>query len=193
LARRLKEGWPAVGILSNEGASVLNSHGMNSESVGRNLARHNQLWDGQTVVIDRGTDGRSMLLRGARLAMCLQVQPAALHAFIERTQGLPRGVGYFSRFLLAHPQTTQGKRVYTEPPEATPALAALHRAMTAILDLPVNMDSDGALIPTVLELSAGANSAWIEFVNDVEMELGGGGDLYDVRDVASKAADTSRE
>jgi putative DNA primase/helicase len=189
LARRLKEGWPAVGIMSNEAGSVLGSHGMRPESIQRNLSRHNQLWDGQPISIDRGTAGRSITVRGARLALCLQVQLAALNAFIEDSRGLPRGMGYFSRFLLTHPPSTQGQRVYAEPPASTPGLSALHRAMGEILSLPVNMDADGALAPTMLELSASAKSAWIEFVNDVEVELGDGGEMVLVRDVAGKAGD----
>ena len=35
-----------------------------------------------------------MIVRGARLAMSLQVQPEALHAFIEQSKGLARKIPF---------------------------------------------------------------------------------------------------
>ena len=41
----------------------------------------------------------------------------------------------------------------------------------------------------MLTLTPSAKQAWIEFHNQIEEELSSGGDLYDLRDVGSKAAD----
>ena len=42
-----------------------------------------------------------------------------------------------------------------------------------------------------MTLSPEAKDAWIEFHNQIEAELRTGGELYDVRDVASKSADNA--
>ena len=70
-------------------------------------------------------------------------------------------------------------------------LAAFNRRIAAILDQPVPIDEDGALTPPMLSLATEAKAAWVEFHNAIECELVSGGDLYDVRDVASKSADNA--
>jgi putative DNA primase/helicase len=50
---------------------------------------------------------------------------------------------------------------------------------------------DGALSPPVIELTPEAKAAWVTFHDAVEAELRNGGELYDVRDVAAKAADNA--
>jgi hypothetical protein len=50
---------------------------------------------------------------------------------------------------------------------------------------------DGALKPAMLYLSAEAMAVWIDFYNEIEVQLGNGGDLRNVRDVASKTADNA--
>ena len=54
---------------------------------------------------------------------------------------------------------------------------------------PVN--ERGELNPQIVRLSAQASAAWVDFHNAVEAELASGGELYDVRDVASKSADNA--
>ncbi len=51
------------------------------------------------------------------------------------------------------------------------------------------MDEDGALRPGVLTFSPEAKIEWVGLHNAIEEELAPGGELTDVRDVASKAAD----
>ena len=43
----------------------------------------------------------------------------------------------------------------------------------------------------MLKLSPDAKSAWVDFHNEIESQLKVGGELYDVRDVASKVADNA--
>ena len=50
-------------------------------------------------------------------------------------------------------------------------------------------DESGALALPVLTLTAEAADDWVRFHDDVEAELRPGGDMAEVRDVASKAAD----
>ncbi len=92
---------------------------------------------------------------------------------------------------MAWPQSTQGYRPFTEAPPNWPHLAAFHQRITAILNQPVPIDENGALTPPLLPLTAEAKAAWIEYHDAIENELRSGGELYDVRDVASKSADNA--
>ncbi|WP_143032874.1 DUF3987 domain-containing protein, partial [Nitrosomonas eutropha] len=46
LANGLAKRWPSSGVVSAEAGIVFGSHGMGKDSVMRNLAMLNQLWDG---------------------------------------------------------------------------------------------------------------------------------------------------
>ena len=190
LAWSLAKHWPSAGVISSEAGVVFGAHGMNKDSIMRNLALLNILWDGGTLSIGRRTS-ESFTVRGARLTVALQVQEATLQSFFDRSAGLARGTGFLARFLVAWPESTQGYRPFTEAPANWPALAVFHRRIAAILADPVPMDEAGALSPAVLMLTPEAKAAWIAFHDTIENELRGGGELYDVRDVASKSADNA--
>jgi putative DNA primase/helicase len=190
LAFGLAKKWPSGGVVSAEAGIVFGSHGMGGDSVMRNLATLNQLWDGNSLTIDRKSS-ESFTVRGARLTVALQVQEPTLRAFFEKSGVLARGTGFLARFLISWPESTQGYRPFTEAPENWPALAAFNRRISMILNQPVPMDQNGALIPPMLPLSPEAKSAWIEYHDVIERELASGGELYDVRDVASKSADNA--
>lgn len=190
LAFGLAKHWPSGGVVSAEAGIVFGSHGMGKDSVMRNLATLNQLWDGNSLTIDRRTM-ESYTVRGARLTVALQVQEPTLREFFARSGALARGTGFLARFLVAWPESTQGSRPFTEAPANWPHLAAFHQRIAAILDQSVTMDDDGALTPPMLPLTTDAKAAWVEYHDAIEGELASGGELYDVRDVASKSADNA--
>lgn len=190
LAWNLAHGWPSAGIFSSEAGLILGSHAMGKDSVMRNLALLNILWDGGVHTIGRRTS-ESFEVRGARLAAGLMVQEATLREFFAKSGQLARGTGFLARFLVSWPASTQGARFFEEPPESWPRLAAFHRRITEILNLPAPMDDNGVLAPAVLSLAPEAKAAWIAFHDAIERELASGGELYDVRDVAAKAADNA--
>lgn len=190
LAYGLAKHWPSGGVVSAEAGIVFGSHGMGKDSIMRNLGLLNQLWDGKSLTIDRRTT-ESFTVRGVRLTMALQVQEPTLREFFTRSGVLARGSGFLARFLVAWPESTQGMRPFTEAPASWPALAAFNRRITAILEQPAPIDDDGVLTPPMLPLNPEAKTAWVEYHNAIESELPGGGELYDVRDVASKSADNA--
>lgn len=194
LAYELAKQWPSGGVVSAEAGIVFGSHGMGKDSVMRNLALLNVLWDGKTLTIDR-RNTESFSVRGARLTVALQVQEPTLREFFTRSGALARGTGFLARFLVAWPESTQGMRQIDpdapDGPATWPHLAAFHRRIAAILDQPVPIDDDGALTPAMLTMTPEAKAAWVEYHNAIESELSSGGELYDVRDVASKTADNA--
>ncbi len=186
----LAKRWPSSGVVSAEAGIVFGSHGMGKDSVMRNLAMLNQLWDGASLAIDRRTS-ESFTVQGARLTVVLQVQEPTLREFFNKSGALARGTGFLARFLVAWPESTQGLRAFTEAPTNWPHLGAFHRRIAAILNKPAPIDEDGALTPTMLDMSPDAKAAWVEYHNAIESELARGGELHDVRDVASKSADNA--
>ena len=190
LAWALATQWPSAGVVFAEAGLVLGSHGMGNDSIMRNLALLNILWDGGELSIGRRTS-ESFTVRGARFTLGLQVQEATLRSFFEKSGKLARGIGFFARFLVAWPESTQGLRPFTEAPKDWPHLAAFHKRIEAILDQAVPIDANGALTPLMLPMTADAKAAWVDYHNAIEGELASGGELYDVRDVASKSADNA--
>jgi len=190
LAYGLAKQWPSGGVVSAEAGIVFGSHGMGKDSVMRNLGLLNQLWDGISLTIDRRST-ESFTVRGARLTVALQVQEPTLREFFTRSGALARGTGFLARFLVAWPESTQGQRSFTEPPANWPHLAAFHLRIAGMLDQPAPIDEDGALTTAMLMLTPEAKRAWVEYHDAIERELSSGGELYDVRDVASKSADNA--
>ena len=190
LAYGLAKQWPSAGVVSAEAGIVFGSHGMGKDSVMRNLALLNQLWDGASLTIDRRTT-ESFTVRGARLTVALQVQEVTLRSFFDKTGALARGMGFLARFLVAWPESTQGNRPFDDPPDDWPRLSLFHDRITTILKQAVPIDEDGALSPVLMTMTREAKAAWVEFHNAIERMLSSGGELYDVRDVASKSADNA--
>jgi putative DNA primase/helicase len=190
LAYVLAKQWPSGGVLSSEAGVVFGAHGMGKESIMRNLGLLNILWDGGELSVGRRSS-ESFTVRGARLTVALQVQESTLRSFFDRSGGLARGTGFLARFLVAWPESTQGSRLFTEAPEHWPKLAMFQRRITEILNIAVPIAEEGGLNPAMLTFTPEAKTAWITFHDALEVELRSGGELYDVRDVASKTADNA--
>jgi putative DNA primase/helicase len=190
LAYELSKKWPSAGLMSAEAGLVLGSHGMNKDSVMRNLALLNQLWDGSSVSVDRrSTD--SFKVQGARLTVALQIQEPTLRSFFDRSGILARGTGFLARFLVAWPESTQGTRLFSSAPKSWPSLERFDKRLKTILSSPTSLNDSGGLSPTMLNFSPDAKKIWVDFHNSIEKELASGGELYDIRDVASKSADNA--
>ena len=190
LAYSLSHQWPSGGVVSAEAGIVFGSHGMGKDSIMRNLGQLNQLWDGAILNTERRTS-ESFAVRGARLTVALQIQEATLRSFFDRSGGLARGTGFLARFLVAWPESTQGSRPFTESTTHWPHLAAFNRRITEILENPAPIEKDGVLTPAMMILTPEAKNAWVAFHDEIESGLASGGELYDVRDVASKSADNA--
>ncbi len=189
LTLRLNQ-WPSAGLICPEAGAVLGAHGMSNDSIMRNLSMQNTAWDGGVLEYLRKTSG-SLTIHDARLTQYLQVQEATLQEFMDRSGKLARGIGYFARFLIAWPESTQGTRFFTDAPTDWVALNAYNRNLANILNKPIPNTNNGSLERRVLRLSENAKAAWILFHDAIETELSAQGNFYDIRDVASKAADNA--
>ncbi|WP_188074599.1 YfjI family protein [Pusillimonas sp. ANT_WB101] len=191
LAFSLAKKFPSGGIVSSEAGVIFGSHGMGSDSVMRNLAILNVLWDGGVHTVDRRTT-ESFAVRNARLTMTLQIQKDVFIEFMRKAGGLARGSGFLARFLVACPESTQGYRPYREPDASMLQLDRFNARITQILSMPMAFDESGdGLAPATLSFDAQAKAVWTKFYNTVESQLKPEGELSVVRDVASKAADNA--
>jgi len=190
LTKALFNNCPSAGIFSSEAGVVFGGHGMNSDSAMRNMATLNKLWDGGDLIATRSDITKNMLITGRRLTLSLATQESTVRAFFDGSKGLARGTGFGARFLIAWPKSTQGTRFYKSPPSHWPHKTAFVQRTSELLHTLMTMDEEtGALQAVTLELSKKAQTAWIEFYNDTERELRAGGELADIKDVTSKAAD----
>ena len=180
--------WRSAAVLESEAGTVLGSHAMGADKIMGGLAVKNKLWDGGEHHIGRRTS-ESFTVRGARFTYALQIQPEVIRQFQEKNGGLARGIGYWARFLICEPESTQGTRLYREPPKDTPKLGSLHERLYKLVIMELVFGEHGGLEPPRLKLSADGKGAWIEAHDAIEVKLLDHGDYATVRDVASKAAD----
>jgi putative DNA primase/helicase len=95
-----------------------------------------------------------------------------------------------ARFLVAWPESTQGKRRFSESPEHWPMLERYRSRVKELLNLPQQVE-DGCVNPAMLHLTPEAKTVWIAFHDEIEVQLNVDGELHEVRDVASKIADNA--
>jgi putative DNA primase/helicase len=190
LAQNLAKVWPSAGIISSEGGTVLGSHGMNADNVKRNLSLLDTLWSGDDHYVDRKTPDSSFAVRGARLTIGLQVQEGVLRDFFGQSKNMARDTGFLARCLISCPESTQGTRLY-KPPGEKVALRRFDARLRNLLETPVELTETGGVSPALLTLSDGAKAAWVGFYDEVERELASGGELADLKDVGSKAAENA--
>lgn len=187
LTRNLATNWPAAAIVSSEGGAVLGGHSLGRDSAMRTMSAINELWGGATLTIDRATSD-SYSVRNARLTVGLQVQPSVLASFMERERN-SRGSGFLARFLFSAPASTQGTRQFRSAPPIWRALAPFNARIAELLAITPNIDADGGLCLPLLDFTPEAKAVWVDWYNLIERQLGPTGELANVRDLASKAAD----
>ncbi len=73
LVLQIAEGWPSASLWSDEGALVLNSHGMQNH-VAKFVALLNRVWDGKPFISHRKTS-KSFTVKDRRLTMRISLQP----------------------------------------------------------------------------------------------------------------------
>ena len=188
LAFALVNEWPSAAVLDSEAGAVFGSHAMGADKIMAGLSFKNKMFGGEEHKIGRRTS-ESFTVRGARFTYGLQVQPAVIREFQEKNGGLARGIGFWARFLLCEPESTQGTRFWVDPPEHTPKLGRLHKRLYELLEIEPVFGEHGGLEPKRLTFSPEGKCAWIEVYNSIEARLARNGDYDTIRDAASKAAE----
>ena len=175
LAWVLAREWPAAGVMSAEAGIVFGAHAMGKDSIMRNLALLNILWDGGTLAIGRRTT-ESFTVQGARFTVALQVQEATLRSFVERS-GSPG-----SRHRIPGPLSARLARVprrgsacsWRRPP---PGRGCRHSVSVSLgyWKRRRPLTRTGHSHPSSSPLDPEAKQAWVRFHDEVERQLCTGG------------------
>lgn len=180
----LHRDWPSAVILSDEAGSILNGRAMND------LGMLNQIWDGSSLSVDRKSS-ESFTLSNARLTISLMTQEKSLRKFIERNDGMARDIGFLARCLVSNPYSIQGNRAIKSSSNQNivtfEKLENFKKRISFILNKNLNSSQNS----TVLKLSPEADNLWVNYFNEIEIELKPQGKLVSIKDAASKIADNA--
>ena len=183
--------YPSGIISSAEGAQVLGGYSFQKDSVLSTLAALNELiWSGNMRndrIGDTGID-----VQNSRLSVNIMIQPSAAQDAFNNP--LFRGTGFLARLCLAHPVSRAGSR-FIDPQKALKSrkknencLDQFQIKLRSLLHL-VRLNPAGQLELINLSMDNSAKKIWIEYYNQIEKELGDGGQFADFRDVAGKSAE----
>lgn len=179
--------FPIAYLNSNEAGAVLGGYAFKSENFQSTITTLNQLWDGAPLKHD--TKGGNLLhIPKPRVTVNLLLQESIYRKFSDGNDGLAFTTGGLSRFLISQPESTIGSRPYKKAPAGMPAIAEFNNLISQFLAKPANFQ-DEILQTKVLPLSPEAKDAWIAFHDQVEEELGEGGQFYMIRGWGAKAAE----
>ena len=138
---------------------------------------------GDSDVSDR-LSRKSVRLNYPRITMGISPQPAVFNALASIKGG--EGRGLLARFLYFLPASRLGYRTLDGPPIPECVRAAYHAGVHAMLNCPVNTDSQSGCYK--VELSGSARAKWQEFRQWVEAEMRPEGSLVNHKKWAGKAA-----
>ena len=158
--------FPIGYLNSNEAGAVLGGYAFKSENFQSTITTLNQLWDGAPLKYDT-KGGNLLLIPKPRVTVNLLLQESIYRKFSDGNDGLAFSTGGMSRFLIAQPEST---------------------IISQFLAKPASFE-DEILQTKVLPLSPEAKDAWIAFHDQVEKELGEGGQFYMIRGWGAKAAE----
>ena len=174
--------WPSAALVGSESTNLFSSQHAKS------LPTLSAIWDGRPIDVGR-SKMRSLYVPSPRLTISLMLQPLVIRGYLGKHTGIARISGLLSRFVVAEPLTTQGSR-YIHPAEIGTlkpykATKIFHSRLLQLAKYSMQRSPDQR-IP--MKYSLPAKRIWVDLYNEVESELGPGGDLYDIKDCASKIA-----
>ncbi|HTF71406.1 MAG TPA: DUF3987 domain-containing protein [Edaphobacter sp.] len=182
LGTKLAEQNGRLALLSAEGGLFENFAGRYSKSGTPNLDLILQAYDGSPVRVERA--GRTVYLSKPTLTIAISPQPDVLKGMQNHQEMKSRGL--VGRFLYALPSSPVGYRECVTTPIPHSVRANYRQGITALLDTPTQLDSDGRIIPEVLTFSRPAKDLWWNFQKSVERDMREGGRLAHCKDWGAK-------
>ena len=189
LVKHLDNGWPSIGVFSDEGGRFAGGNGWNNENQIKTASGLSEMWQGKPISRMRSGDG-SLVLYGRRVALHLMLQPSLMPLLMGSDQ--LAGQGFLARLLLSYPESTIGTRRYRAVDlQASPEMRAYRSLMTKVLEvrLPLAEGKVNELEPRSMHLSMAAQNVWCQFHDHVEQLQSQGNLLRPIRASASKAAE----
>lgn len=176
----------SIALLTDEGATFVKS------GAARGLGTLNKVWDGPAIA-SLDTAEEIIEVYDPRLTLSFMIQEEPFNAFLDKPNNMARASGFLARFLLCHPESTQGYRVTKNRREdgssRHPALDAFHSRITELLHERDTRQAAGDRSKKILRFSPDARARWVEAQNQIELHIGKGGVYEDIRDFASKSVE----
>jgi len=178
----LYENLPSAGLVSSEGGGVLNGRALTD------LSKHNAIWSGDTVTVDRKT-AASYEVVGARLTVSIMSQRSAFNEYIKSAGEKSRGSGLWARFLVCCPVSTQGTRFLKNETVSWEYRDRFSVRLTEILELNSALLEASCQKRVAISFSPEASEMWLETYNAIESKIKTEGRFHQMGDHASKLAD----
>lgn len=173
----------SIVITSDEGEVVFKGGLMNR------VGLRNKGWDGaRLLVFDRVSSG-SIIARHPRVTVNIMVQDAVLDVYQQDRGLVARGSGFWARYLVGAPASTQGFRFISYVDEEWYRLPEFHARVKELLEEYDAMMKSGEFKRAVVEFSPEAAAEWIRLCNVIEGQIQPWQYLNDVHDFASKATE----
>jgi len=182
IAQALHGEGEIMALMSNEGDIVLHSEAM------KHLSWLNSAWDGSSLSLDRANN-RNFLARNPRVTTSLMVQPDIFHDYMVIHGDKARKIGYFARYLVGWPRSTQGQRFISGNEGSLKHLAIFHARLKELLAEYDRRVATGAPWRDVIHFTEEAKARWIDLVNNTEQLIQPSGALREVKDFAAKACE----
>ena len=182
----LIDAHPSAALFTSEAGEFIGGHAMADDAKMRTASALNILWDNGGVERIRAKE--RVILPGRRLSSFFQAQIDVAQKFL--TDPLLSDIGLHSRYLIAHPESTIGRRPFKEvTAEHQVAIDAYNEHMLSLLrrDLPYDDRGDG-LDPRTLPMAADTRREWIRFHDHIEAMCLPGGQLHDISGLAKAPA-----
>jgi hypothetical protein len=188
LQKSLLRGYPSQGLFSDEGGQFFGGHATKPENALKSVAGLSKLWDGAPISRTRAFEGESSTRYGCRLSAHLMIQPIIATDVLSNP--LMQGQGFLARFLIAWPESLAGRRFYRDAnPSVDSRLMRYWQRMSSLLALEPTLDEYGELSPPALPLEPAALDAWIAEHDNIEVQLGLGGEMQEIKPTAAKGAE----
>ena len=173
----------SITITSDEGDVVFRGGLMNRAGL------RNKGWDGaRLLVFDRVSTG-SIIARQPRVTVNIMVQNAVLEVYQQDCGAVARGSGFWARYLVGAPNSTQGFRFIDYVDEEWHDLPVFHARVKELLGEYDAMVASGDIKRQVLEFTPEAAAEWVRACNFIESQIQPWQYLNDIHDFASKAVE----
>lgn len=182
IKQALHEGWPSIGIISDEAGGILNGRAFSD------LTLLNTLWDGGSIAVDRRSS-ESYKIDNVRSTISLMVQPGVFQSFMDNKGDMARSSGFLARFFVTYPYSTQGTRYSSDTQMPSDGLKYFNKRVIEIFNNDYSETMKGSHQRTTLDISPAAKEIWFHASNEMEQHLASGGYCSDIRDYGSKFAD----
>jgi len=183
LASALHEGIGHAGLISSEGASILDSRAI------QDLPRLNKLWSAESISVNRKSSP-SFIVNDGRITISIMSQPSAMTKFMEKKEEEAIGIGFLARFLVCNPHSTQGNRfINVSFDEEGDGYQDFLEQAKNILNKVQEFTDNPELEKKEIKFSLEAKRYWIDLFNQIESNLNLGGRFFYARDHGSKLAE----